>query len=125
MLEQQIHGHDLDAAFRHGRVNALLIRAGAFADAEGLRDGRAGDVRVQDRGPQAAALHRGSQHGRDRALADAALAGHDGNDLFDLRPFIQLCKQTLLLALSAAFAAACTVAAAIFTHGNSPLFFDL
>ena len=125
VVQQQVDGHDLDAGLADGRMQAAFLRPRTLLHAEGLRDGRAGDVRVQDRGPQAAALHLSSQHGRDRALADAALAGHDGNDLFDLRPFIQLCKQTLLLALSAAFAAACTVAAAILTHGNSPLFFDL
>ena len=116
VLEQQIHGHDLDAAFRHGRVNALLIRAGAFADAKRLRDGRAGDIGVQHTGTAAGTLHGRCQHGRNGALADAALAGHDGDDLADLGLWIGLRLQALRLALRAGFAAARAVASAGFTH---------
>ena len=114
VLEQQIHGHDLDAAFRHGRVNALLIRTGAFADAKRLRDGRTGDIGVQHAGAAAGALHGRCQHGRNGALADAALAGHDRDDLIDAGTGTQRLLQGLRLVLGTGLAAGRTVVRAVF-----------
>ena len=67
-------------------------------------------------GAAAGALHGRCQHGRNGALADAALAGHDGDDLADLGLRIGLRLQALRLALRAGFAAARAVASAGFTH---------
>ena len=79
--EEQVGAHHLDAgAGLHG-VNALLAAHGLAVDAEGLGDGGAGDVRVQNAGGMAPAAHGHRQLAGDHGLADAALAGDDAEDL--------------------------------------------
>ena len=93
-------------------------------DAEGLRDGRAGDVRVEHGGLMAAALHFAGEQAGDEGLSDAALAGNDCDDLIDSGPCAQRLEQGLRLALGAAFAAGRAIVGAIFAHVESSVFYN-
>ena len=84
-------------------------------DAEGLRDGGAGNVRVQDGAVVAAALHLGRHQGGDQGLAHAALAADDRDDLFDARALAQVLPEALRGALGAIFAA-CGAIVCTFAH---------
>ena len=114
--EQEVDGHDLDAGAGAVGIQEVLAAHGAAVDAEGLRDGRAGDVGIEHGRLMAAALHLAGEQARHEALADAALAGHDGDDLADLGLWIGLRLQALRLALRTGFAAARAIASAGFTH---------
>lgn len=117
VFEQEVDAHDLDAALRVDREKAVLAALRLLVHAEALRDRRAGHVRVEDRGLEAAALHRDSQHGGDEALADAALAADDADDLFHLAHLIHWREKALrLLAGGAVLAAARAVVRAVFAH---------
>ena len=118
--QQQVDGHDLDALRRDGREHPVVAADDLLVQAEGLRNGRAGDVGVENGGLVAKLVHGHGQHGGHGRFADAALAGDDGDDLFHLRVFVGFGKQALLLAVRTAFAAARTVAAASAHNQNTP-----
>ena len=66
----------------------------------------------------AAALHLAGEQARDEALADAALAGDDGDDLIDSRAGAQVLQEGLGLGAGRAVAAAGgAVVGALFRHG--------
>ena len=83
VLDQQVDAHDVDAHPALDGPAALAVGHGPAMDAKQLGDGRAGDVGVQDAAAVAAAAHGAGQQGAGHALADAALAGHHADDLFD------------------------------------------
>ena len=53
-------------------------------DAEGLRNGRAGDVGIQNGHFVTALVHLGGEQAGDEGLAHAALAGHDADHMLDV-----------------------------------------
>src|SRR6185295_11910286 len=65
----------------------LVVRAGGrlSGDTEHHRDVRAGDVGIEQSDRRARLRERDSEVDTDRALADAALAGRDGDDVLDAR----------------------------------------
>ena len=83
VLHQQVDAHHVDAHPALDGPAALLVGHGPAMDAEQLRDGRAGDVGVEDAAVVAAACHGAGQQGAGHALAHAALAGHHANHFFD------------------------------------------
>ena len=127
IVQQEVNGHNLNTRSAHGRMQARLLRPGTFLHTEGFGDGGPSDIRVQNCRAHSAALHRGGQHGRDGTLADAALSGHNGNDLLYLGLFIQSGEKALFCPFAAVFAAGSAIAAAIFTHNrfSSRKLFDL
>src|SRR5699024_9635185 len=87
-----------------------------------LGNGGACDIGVQNGGLLAKLLHGHGQHGCDGALAHAALAADHGDDLLHMGIGVGLSQKILLLAVGAAFAAACAIAGTI-THGKEISFF--
>ena len=116
--EQQVDAHQLDAGAGAAGIEEILAAHGAAVDAEGLRDRGAGDIRIKDGRLMAAALHLAGEQARDEALADAALAGDDGDDLIDSRAGTQVLQEGLGLGAGRAVAAAGgAVVGALFRHG--------
>ena len=84
VLEQEVRGHDFDAAGTSVRDHELAIRGNANAvvrQTEGLRDGRAGDIRIEDRGLETGLVGTTGEERGDGGLTDTALAGNDADDL--------------------------------------------
>ena len=104
--QQQVGAHDLDAGpGGHGEQPGLAAH-GLAVDAEGLGDGGAGDVGVQDAHLMAPAAHGDRQLAGDHGLAHAALAGHDAVHLADVGVRVVLLQKGLgLLPFAAALAA--------------------
>ena len=90
---------------RRNGEEILLGAAGVLGDTEGLRDGWAGDVRIENSRVVAAALHLGGEQARDEGLADAALAAHNADDLLDAGALVKRLAEGLRTALAAALAA--------------------
>ena len=84
-------------------------------NAEGLGDGGAGDIRVQNGAVMAPALHLGSHQTGDQGLAHAALAADNGNNLLHAGRRIQLFAEAFGASFGAVFAAAGTIMGA-FAH---------
>ena len=131
--EQEVDGHDLDAGAGAVGIQEVLAAHGAAVDAEGLRDGRAGDVGIEHGRLMAAALHLAGEQTRHEALANAALAGHDCDDLIDAGAGTQRLLQGFRLVLGTGLAAGRTVVRAVFgcfrvgvivTHSGGFLHFD-
>ena len=117
VFQEYVHGHDFNARFCFYRENAVGVSCSPFCQAEGLRDGRAGDVGVEDSRLKAAALHLYGHEGRDEGFTYAAFAADDGDDVFYVRSFMGLSLEALRLRAAGAFAAAAgAVVIAIFTH---------
>ena len=112
--KQEVDGHDLDAGAGTVGIQEVLAAHGAAVDAESLRDRRAGDVGIEHSGLMAAALHLAGEQARHEALADAALAGHDRDDLIDAGTGTQRLLQGLRLVLGTGLAAGRTVVRAVF-----------
>ena len=116
VLQQQVDAHHLQAAFGHGGQNAVLAALRAAVDAEGLGDGGAGDVGIQNGGLMAPQLGLGSQQGGDQGLAHTALAADNGVYVLDGSALGQRRPQVLgILAGSAVFAAGGTIVGAVFS----------
>src|SRR5450759_906720 len=77
VVQEQVHGDDLDPGRRLGRDDANHRGLGTHGQAEQTRDGGPRDVRVQDAYLQAAACQRDCRHGGHEGLAHAALAAGD------------------------------------------------
>ena len=84
-------------------------------DAEGLGDGGAGDIRVQNGAVVAPALHFGGHQAGDKGLAHTALAADHGNDLFHAGLRVQCFAEALRVSFGAVFAAGGTIMGA-FAH---------
>ena len=84
VLHQQVDAHYINAHAALDGPAALVVRHGTAMNAEQLGDGRAGDVRVENGRFIAQLLHGDGQHRRDGRFADAAFAGDDRDDLFDI-----------------------------------------
>ena len=89
---------------------------------ERLRNRGTCDVGVKNRRLVAELVHSDRHHGRHGRLADAALAGNDGNDMLDVGKLVGRSQKALRAAAGAAFAAAVAVAAARCTHKKNLLF---
>ena len=115
VLQQQVHAHQLDAGAGDDRQNGVLSGHGPAVDTEGLGDGGAGDVGVQNGHIVAPALHGDGQLAGDHGLADAALAGHHAVDLTYAAAGAEglFLKYVYFLALAAAFAAGAAIVGAI------------
>ena len=74
-----------------------------LVDAEGFGDGGTGDIRIKHSRLISAALHLACKQPCDKALANAALAADNGNDLFNACRRVELCAKILLLAFAAVF----------------------
>ena len=83
----------------------LLGAAGMLGDAEGLREGGAGDVCVENGRIVAAALHLGGEQASDKGFADATLAAHNADYLLDAGTLVKCLAEGLRAALTAALAA--------------------
>ena len=83
VIQQQVDGHDLDAAPAQGRIQAIFGCTLALGNAEGSGCGGAGNIGIQNTDPLALPGHGDSQHGGNGGLADAALAGHNGDNLLN------------------------------------------
>ena len=123
--QHEVHGHDLDAAGGFRRVDAVGVSGQAAIDAEGLRDGRAGDVGIQNGHLVAALVHLGGEQAGDEGLAHAALAGHDADHMLDVGALVG--RQGGRAGLGGAVAAAGDAAAgalvrAFFCHDSFFLF---
>ena len=123
--QHEVHGHDLDAAGGFRRVDAVGVSGKAAVDAKGLRNGRAGDVGVQNGHLVAALVHLGGEQAGDEGLAHAALAGHDADHMLDIGAIVG--RQGGRTSLSGAVAAAGDAAAgalvrAFFCHDSFFLF---
>ena len=95
----------------------VVIGHGGLAQAERLRDGRAGDVGVQDGGFVVAALHQNGHQGSHHGLADAALAADNANDFLDVAELVRRRGKLILSRAGRAVrAAAATIVGAIFAH---------
>ena len=107
MLQQQVHGHQLDAGSGGDGDNGVALGHGAAVDAEGLGDGGAGDVGVQHGYVIALTADGHRQLAGDHGLADAALAGHHAVDLTDAAALPQRLdlEGTFVFAIRAALAA--------------------
>lgn len=117
MLQQQVHGHQLDASSGGDGNNGVALRHGAAVDAEGLGDGGAGDVGVQNGDIVALPADSYRQLAGDHGFADAALAGHHAVDLTDAAAVAQWLdlEGTFVLAVCAVFGAAAAIVGA-FAH---------
>ena len=121
--QQQVGAHHLDAGFGGHGIQARLAAHGLAVDAEGLGDGGAGDVGVQDAHLVAPPAHGDRQLAGDHGLAHAALAGHDAEHFADVGLGMVLLQQGLgLLPLAAALAAGGAVMGT-FTHSTVISFF--
>ena len=63
----------------------FALAVGLALDAQHHRDVRAGDVGIEQADRRARLRERDGEVDADRALADAALAGRDGDDVLDAR----------------------------------------
>ena len=102
-------------------IDAVGVSGKAAVDAEGLRNGRAGDVGVQNGHLVAALVHLGGEQAGDEGLAHAALAGHDADHMLDIGALVG--RQGGRASLSGAVAAAGDAAAgalvrAFFCHDS-------
>ena len=79
LREHEVHGHDLNAAVGERRVDARLVSMQLVGHAERLRDGGAGDVRVQDADVETLLAQLACEQARHEGLANAALAGHNAD----------------------------------------------
>ena len=111
--EQEVDGHDLDAGAGAVGIQEIFAAHGAAVDAERLRDRGAGDIGIEHGSLMAAALHLAGEQARHEALADAALAGDDRDDLVNTGARTQRLLQGLSCVL-AVFAAGRAVVGAIF-----------
>ena len=117
VLQQQVHAHQLDAGAGDDGEDSVLGGGGPAMDTEGLGDGGAGDVGVENGGFKAAALHGNSQHRGDKAFAYAAFAADNADDLFDIAHLIHGRKKALRILAGRTFlAAAGAVVRTIFAH---------
>ena len=122
IVQQQIDGHDLNAAAGQCRIQALLIGTLTLRDTESGRCRRTGDVSIQNANLVALAGHGYSQHGSNGGLANTALAGYDCDYFLDSRIGIEACQQAFCLAICAIRATAGAIAITR-THLNlAPLF---
>ena len=116
VVQQQVDAHQLDAAGGGHREHSPVVGHGPLVDAEGLGDGGAGDVRVQDADLVALPGHEHRQLAGDHALADAPLAGDHPEDLPHPGGGVVLLQEGLGLgAVGAALAAGAAVVGA-FRH---------
>ena len=111
VLQQEVHGDDVDARPRTHGKQAVLVPDGALLQPEEPGDGRAGEVGVQDGGMKPLRLHLAGQQAGDQGLAHAALAADHADDLFHGRKPVQGRLGALLLL--AGGAAALPAAAAL------------
>ena len=109
LIEHEIGGNGLDAAFGFEGQDAVFVAHQAALKAECLGDGRAGDISVKDAHLVAALGQLGGKQAGDQRLANAALAGNDADDVLH----VGACRGGALLlgARSAARAAAAAAAA--------------
>ena len=82
--QQQIDGHDLNALGRLSGEHTVVTAHDLLVQAKGSGDGRAGDICIENGCFVPQLLHGDGQHRRDGRFADAAFAGDDCNDLFDI-----------------------------------------
>lgn len=88
---EHVGGDDLDASLGLGRSeHAVLVDRGGLVDAKGARDGRTGDVAVEDADLMTATTQLAGEHRRRERLADASLAAGHGDNVLDLRTFVKL-----------------------------------
>ena len=117
IFQEDIHGHDFDAAFGDDRIDTGFTARSPVGDTEYFRDGRAGDIGIEDSCLKATAVHLDGHEGRDQGFTDAAFATDDGDDVFDMGAFVGLCQQALWFRTAFAVAgAAGTVVITVFTH---------
>ena len=78
--DQEADRHALDPVIRHGAQRALAHHLRLAAEVEHARDRGAVDVAVEQADADVLGGHGGGEVHRGRRLADAALAGRDGDD---------------------------------------------
>ena len=113
VFRQQVQAHDGNAGAGQRGQNALIAAHGPLVDAEGLGDGGAGDVGVQDADAVAHPGHGDRQLAGDHALAHAALAADHADDVADDGMGIAGLVKILRLAAVVAAAAAVMGAAVL------------
>ena len=89
LRKHEVGGHDLDARLRLTGQDTVGVGGQRVGDAEGLRDGGAGDVGVQDANLVAALVHFAGKQAGDQGLADAALAGDNADDVLDVAALVR------------------------------------
>ena len=121
-MQEQVHRHELDAAVADERIGAGLGAADTATDAEQLRNRRACYISVENADGIPEPAHGNRGEGSDQGFPYAALAAHDGNDVFDAAEFMGFRLKILrFLALVAVAAASPAIMVAIrFTHGEIP-----
>ena len=96
--QDQIDRDHLHAAFAACRDDALLAALELVVHAEGLGDGRTGNVGIQHAAGVALARHADRHHRSQQALAYAALAGNNADHLADGRSLVSRALEALLAA---------------------------
>ena len=118
VLQQEVQGDHFNPPGGDFGEDALPVPHGPLGEAEGGGDGGAGDVGVHDAHLVAPLGHGGGQGGGGGALADAALAGHDGIDVLDGGILVQGCDEVLGIHVVAAGPAGAAVMGTFFRHGS-------
>ena len=117
IFQKDVHGHDFNAAFGDDRIDAGFAACSTIGDAEYFRNGRAGNIGIEDCRFKATAVHLYGHERRDQGFTDAAFAADDGDDVFDMGAFMRLCQKALWFRTAFTVAgAAGTVVITVFTH---------
>ena len=100
--------HSLASAWPGGFYGeqAPFAGFGMAVQAEGFRNGRAGDIGVQNGGFITLALCLNRQQGSNERFADAALAADNADNFFDMAHLIRFFQKAFLRSFAAIFAAA-------------------
>ena len=107
------------------RKKAVFVGIGLPVYAERLRNGRAGDVRIQNGGMISLLLHgRGQQRGDER-FSDAALAAYHGDYIFDGGKLMGLLQHAFRISVRTGFMTGFTVVGTVFAHFSSDSFLVL
>ena len=115
-FKEQIDGHDFNAVLGQGGNQAFVTAFGTLMDAEALRDGRTGEVRIENGRAVAAAVHILSQHRSDERFPHAAFTTDHADNFFHAAVRIGFLFGNSLSAVAIQFAAFAFFGSAFFTR---------
>ena len=103
VLEQEVRGDDFDTVGTSVWNHELAIWGDADAvirQTEGLRDGRTGDIGIEDRSLEAGLVGATGEEGGDGGLADTALTGNDADHLLNAAAICKLRAEILWICVA-------------------------
>ena len=109
MIEQGVHGDELDPPLRRDGTNVSVRARGAVGDAEHLGDRGARDVRVDDGGAISSRCRPCRKQRGDEGFSDSPLSARDRNDALDVRAPMRGFDERILFAGAAIAAASGTI----------------